>query len=155
VNFLLDTDIGSAHVKGNRDDEQCRREFARLFPPEYWSAAAPGEFAPDGWNRSPLRLEFHPTAEQVYEETVRTHRNLASLRKATETPPPEPTRAEVEANFRETPIDAEREAEIARMRAELDDAYREAVEESRRHPPSATVRAYRAVYSRDPRGWPP
>ena len=90
-------------------EEERLREFARLFPPEYWSVIGPAELAPSGWEQSPLRLAFHPTIEQVYEEAVRTHRNIASLRKDPERRSPEPTLAEIEATFHETPIHAERE----------------------------------------------
>lgn len=67
------------------------------------------ELAPLGWEQSPLRFAFHPTLQQVYDEAVRFHRNLASFRKAKEPSRPEPTFAEVQANYRETPIHAERE----------------------------------------------
>lgn len=51
------------------------------------------ELAPDGWDRSPLLLVSHPTAEQVYEETVKIRENLRNLLKKepvspTEEPPP-------------------------------------------------------------------
>jgi len=88
------------------DEEECLRQFALLFPAEYFSAIAPVELAPAGWERSPLRLAFHPTIEQVYEEAVWMHRNIASLRKDKDAPSPEPTLAEVQAKFRETPIGA-------------------------------------------------
>jgi hypothetical protein len=90
-------------------EEECAAAFAKLFPPEYWTATAIGELAPLGWEESPLRFAFHPTLQQVYDETVRFHRNLASLRKVQEPARPEPTLADVQANFHETPIDAERE----------------------------------------------
>ena len=48
----------------------------------------------------------------------------------------------------------EPDAEIARMRESLEEAHQEAVEEARR-PPPPTVRAYRAIFGGDPRGWPP
>jgi hypothetical protein len=46
-------------------------------------------------------------------------------------------------------------AEMARFRAELDEANARAREDALDRPPPETVRAYRAVYGRDPRGWPP
>ena len=49
----------------------------------------------------------------------------------------------------------ERQAEVERFRAELADMNARAREEAMDHPPPATVRAYRHVYGRDPRGWPP
>ena len=48
-----------------------------------------------------------------------------------------------------------RRAEIEQMRAWLDAANAEAREEALDRQPPATVRAYRQVYGRDPRGWPP
>jgi hypothetical protein len=47
----------------------------------------------------------------------------------------------------------EREAELEHC-AELADSNTGAPEETRDRPPPATVRAYRQVYGRDPRGWP-
>jgi len=55
--------------------------------------------------------------------------------------------AEVEAQ--------KRRAEVERFRAELREANARAREEAMDRPPPATVRAYRQVYRRDPRGWPP
>ena len=49
----------------------------------------------------------------------------------------------------------EREAEVARFRAEVDEMNDCAREEAMDRPPPATVRGYRQVYGRDPRGWPP
>lgn len=48
-----------------------------------------------------------------------------------------------------------REAELERFRAELAASNAKAREEAMDHPPPATVRAYRQVYGRNPRGWPP
>jgi hypothetical protein len=41
------------------------------------------------------------------------------------------------------------------LRARLDEAHREAVEEAQGGPPPKTVEAYREVYGRLPKGWPP
>jgi len=49
----------------------------------------------------------------------------------------------------------QRRAEVERFRAELRQANARAREEAMDRPPPATVRAYRQVYGRDPRGWPP
>jgi hypothetical protein len=48
-----------------------------------------------------------------------------------------------------------RRAEVQRLRTELREANARAREEALDRPPPATVRAYRQVYGRDPRGWPP
>src|SRR5262249_36780895 len=45
--------------------------------------------------------------------------------------------------------------EVERLRADLADGNARAREEAMDRPPPATVRAYRSVYGRDPRGWPP
>jgi len=49
----------------------------------------------------------------------------------------------------------ERQQRLAEMRASLDEAHREAVEAARQAPPPKTVAAYRSIYGRFPRGWPP
>lgn len=46
-------------------------------------------------------------------------------------------------------------AEVERFRADLADMNAQAREDAMDHPPPATVHAYRRVYGRDPRGWPP
>ena len=46
-------------------------------------------------------------------------------------------------------------AEMARFRAEVEEMNARAREAAMDRPPPATVRAYRQVYGRDPRGWPP
>jgi hypothetical protein len=46
-------------------------------------------------------------------------------------------------------------AEIERLRADFEASNARAREEAMDQPPPATVRAYRQVYGRDPRGWPP
>ncbi|MGH9203305.1 MAG: hypothetical protein ACRD2A_18915, partial [Vicinamibacterales bacterium] len=49
----------------------------------------------------------------------------------------------------------QRRAEVERFRAELREANARAREDAMDRPPPATVRAYREVNGRDPRGWPP
>lgn len=46
-------------------------------------------------------------------------------------------------------------AELERLRANLAQSHAEAREEAMDQHPPETVRAYRRVYARDPRGWPP
>jgi hypothetical protein len=48
-----------------------------------------------------------------------------------------------------------RRAEIQRLRAEFENMNAPAREEAMDREPPATVRAYRQMYGRDPRGWPP
>jgi hypothetical protein len=49
----------------------------------------------------------------------------------------------------------QRRVEVERFRAELREANARAREDAMDRPAPATVRAYRQVYGRDPRGWPP
>ena len=48
-----------------------------------------------------------------------------------------------------------RRAEVEWFRAELREANARAREEAMDRPPPATVRAYRQMHGRNPRGWPP
>ena len=50
---------------------------------------------------------------------------------------------------------ADRAEKRARIEEDLDEAHREAIEEARGAPPPGTVKAYRNVFGRLPRGWPP
>ncbi len=47
------------------------------------------------------------------------------------------------------------QAEVRRLQDELDEAYRESLEEAISRPPPSTVSAYRDVFSQWPLGWPP
>ena len=49
----------------------------------------------------------------------------------------------------------QRRADVERFRAELREGNARARQEAMDRPPPATVRAYRQVYGRDARGWPP
>lgn len=49
----------------------------------------------------------------------------------------------------------ERRRESEKMRAELDEIYRQSCEEACKKPPPATVRAYREIFGRVLEGWPP
>ena len=72
-------------------ETQCWALFERLFPHGLEDGAVVKELAPEGWDRSPLRLVSHPTAEQVYEESLRIRENLKSLlRKESASPEEEP-----------------------------------------------------------------
>jgi hypothetical protein len=62
-------------------EAQCWDMFQRLFPNGLDDPALVKELAPEGWDRSPLLLVCHPTAEQVYEETLKIRENLRSLLK--------------------------------------------------------------------------
>ncbi|HUT36329.1 MAG TPA: hypothetical protein VNE39_22770 [Planctomycetota bacterium] len=49
----------------------------------------------------------------------------------------------------------EHDAGVQRLRDQLDEGYREAVERAADQPPPETVAAYHSVYGRLPQGWPP
>lgn len=49
----------------------------------------------------------------------------------------------------------EHQAELERARAELAEIHEQARREALDRPPPSTVRAYPAIYHRDPKGWPP
>ena len=86
-------------------------EFYRLFPHGFGGADVLEELVPDGWENSPLLAVFHPSLEQTYEETLRLRRNMAKLRRPDDPRlmPPEPTLDEVARDYREHPIETERE----------------------------------------------
>jgi hypothetical protein len=96
---------------GSLNDEELIAEFARLFPAGFAGPDLAQELAPEGWANSPLVAVFHPSLEQIYEETLRIHRNLADLRKPDDPRPLplEPTLAEVAKDWRERPIEVARE----------------------------------------------
>lgn len=84
-------------------------EFERLFPQGFAGPDALRELAPAGWKTSPLAAVFHPTPAQLFEETLRVHRNLLSLRKPDDPRPvpPAPTLEEAAREFREHPVETE------------------------------------------------
>lgn len=73
-------------------DEECWRLLLHLFPRGLEDPLLLQELAPEGWEQSPLRLVFHPTVDQMYDEVVRIHTNiqelLAARGRAGATPPP-------------------------------------------------------------------
>lgn len=62
-------------------EEQCRELFQRLFPNGLDDPSLVQSLAPEGWENSPLALIYHPTTEQLYEETLRLRENLRRLRR--------------------------------------------------------------------------
>jgi hypothetical protein len=92
-------------------DDELEAEFALLFPHGFGGADVALELAPQGWESSPLLPINHPTVDQVYAETCQIHANIAALRRPDDLRPslPELTREEVAGDFRETPIDIDRE----------------------------------------------
>ncbi|MBI5316430.1 MAG: hypothetical protein HZB34_10700 [Nitrospirae bacterium] len=86
-------------------EEQHWDLFQRLFPNGLHDPSLVQKLAPKGWERSPLVLVYHPTAEQVYEETLRLRDNLRRLRRRT-SPPEEEPQIMLDALRREMPVDA-------------------------------------------------
>lgn len=94
-------------------DAEAKACFDRLFPHGFAGADALPEMAPAGWEQSPLLACFHPSPEQLFQETLQIHRNLEDLlrpRREREpdnpqlAPKPEPTLAEVRAEWKATPV---------------------------------------------------
>lgn len=95
-------------------EDELKAEFAALFPHGWGGPDVLAELAPGGWAASPLVAVFHPSAGTLYEEAVRVHRNLANFpgRRPDAPPmPPEPTREEVEAEYRPAPAEPARECQ--------------------------------------------
>src|SRR5882724_6418800 len=92
-------------------DAELDAEFDRLFPHGFAGADVVRELAPNGWENSPLVAVFHPSAEQVFDETLRIHRNIETLRKKNDPRPrlPEPTLAEFTRDHSTQPIESARE----------------------------------------------
>ncbi|MBI4580061.1 MAG: hypothetical protein HY718_10190 [Planctomycetes bacterium] len=99
-------------------DEECDAEFACLFPQGMGGADLMLELAPTGWDASPLRLCFHPTPEQRFDEALRMHRRLAELSESWGHQPPDqtppPTIEKITRDYVDPPLEPERElAELA------------------------------------------
>ncbi len=88
-------------------DAELFAEFDRLFPHGFAGPDVLQELAPGGWENSPLLAVFHPSVDQLYEETLLMHRNLGKLRRPDDLrpSPPEPTREEIARDYREHPIE--------------------------------------------------
>ncbi len=101
-------------------EDDLKAEFAALFPHGFGGPDVMAELAPHGWANSPLVRVCHPTAEQVFEERLRIHRNLANFpfRKPDAPPPeptPEPTLAEVQAEYAGEPAAPEPQRECQEL----------------------------------------
>jgi hypothetical protein len=95
------------------DDAELKGFFDRLFPTGVATPDVLAEFAPDGWEKSPLLACFHPSVEQVFKEQLQVHRNIEELvriRREREpnnpelAPRAEPTLEEVRAEWKESPV---------------------------------------------------
>ena len=63
-------------------DAELSAFFDRLFPHGFAGADVAEALVPNGWEQSPLLARFHPSVERIFEEQVRIHRNIESLRLA-------------------------------------------------------------------------
>jgi hypothetical protein len=92
-------------------ETELEAEFDRLFPQGLAGPDVVQELAREGWENSPLLAVFHPSPTQTYEESLRFHRNLLKLRRPDDQRPipPEPTLDGVVRDYRERPIEVERE----------------------------------------------
>lgn len=88
-------------------DQEYWEVFTSLFPNGLEDPALLRELAPAGWDNSPLRLCFHPTPEQLFEESLRLHENLKNFPFRKEKPdrelPKPPTIEEIRSNYRVEP----------------------------------------------------
>lgn len=106
-------------LKGRLTDAELHVFFDRLFPHGFAGADVLADVAVDGWEQSPLLACFHPSVEQVFDESVQLHRNLEALRNARprrdsggetdETPSSEPTLEEVRCGYQPDPVKPQEE----------------------------------------------
>jgi len=108
--------IMSSYESDRYSQVECVTEFLKLFPHGFAGRDVIAEIAPDGWDRTPMVANFHPSLEQLFQEAIESHKNLQELRshikrKDDEMAPVElpPTIEQVRERFKETPIDAPRE----------------------------------------------
>jgi hypothetical protein len=92
-------------------DKELNTEFDVLFPNGYSGPDVLQALAPEGWAASPLVKVYHPSSEQLYEESVQFHRNMMALRRPGDDrpAPPVPIRPEVAASQQAPVIEADRE----------------------------------------------
>lgn len=91
-------------------DQECIDEFRELLPLGFAADDVMGEIAPEGWEKSPLIAIFHPTLQQVFQEAVESHENLQRLRgNANDPADPPPTIEEIQAEFKESAVETDRE----------------------------------------------
>lgn len=69
--------------------------------------------------------------------------------------PPKPEDYSPSEAFGKEQAECERQEELEKLRAQLAEGNAQARREALDRPPPPTVRAYQAVFGRDPKGWPP
>jgi hypothetical protein len=91
-------------------DTELAAEFDTLFPQGFAGSDVLRELTPAGWEASELLAVCHPTLKQLHEEAIQLHRNTSYfLKKSHRTESPEPTLEEIAEDYRERPIETERE----------------------------------------------
>jgi hypothetical protein len=96
-------------------DGECLALFGRLFPLGLAGEDIRLELAPNGWAQSPLLAAFHPTVDQVWQETMALQKGLRELsesrnkKDAGGNATPVATREEIAASWIENPVDEQRE----------------------------------------------
>jgi len=92
-------------------EAELEAEFGHLFPHGFAGPDVLQELVPSGWEKSPLLAVFHPSPAQLYEEALRLHRNLCTLRRPDDRRPlpPEPTFDEVAKDSQDHPVETLRE----------------------------------------------
>lgn len=110
--FSIHEEMKDDHAK-RMEDAELKAFFGRLFPHGFAGADVLAELAPEGWEKSPLLACFHPSPEQVFQESLQMHRNIEELvraRRAREpdnpelVPKPEPTLEAVRAEWEDSPV---------------------------------------------------
>jgi hypothetical protein len=88
------------------DSDQPCQVLTQLFPGGLEDPDHLRELAPEGWERSPLRLVFHPTLEQAYAEAVALHTNIQELRQpgAQPTAAAAPSFEQIRQEYRDEPL---------------------------------------------------
>lgn len=77
--------------RNSRSDSEALAILARLFPGGLRDPDLLAEACPEGWQASPLRLAFHPTAEQRYREHLGWLKSpMNELLQREEKSPPQP-----------------------------------------------------------------
>ncbi len=99
--------------RGWLSEEECGAALDALFAGGFAGPDVLQEIAPGGWAKSQLARVFHPTLEQVFEERLALHENLESFRRKDggQSTSKEPTIDEVRAEWKETPVEPDRELE--------------------------------------------
>ncbi|PWU13091.1 MAG: hypothetical protein C5B50_20020 [Verrucomicrobia bacterium] len=119
----MDEPCGSSKIMDDYhrlNDAELKALFDHLFPHGFAGEDVLVELACEGWEKSPLKACFHPSPEQVFEECLRLHRRFqelgASRRKRKPdnpelVPQPEPTLAQVQADWKDEPVNEEEEVQ--------------------------------------------